>query len=180
MFRFLDNTIKQSLFISLLVFTSSAISQVLYQGDAVQLIDENGHAEIPNTYTSIANEAFRYKSELLSVNIPDSITEIGSDAFGSTGIVSVVIPDSVHTIGFRAFMHASSLENVVLGNGEDIIRDQLFEGTRIREITIPDNVTTINSRAFYNTPLKIFFWKLSFRNWTIFFLWYRLDHSDNT
>ena len=42
---------------------------------ALALIDENGHAEIPDTYTSIGADAFK-DSDLESVTIPDSVTEI--------------------------------------------------------------------------------------------------------
>ena len=45
------------------------------------LIDENGYAEIPNTYTTIGNYVFQNATSLTSIVIPDSVTSIGERAF---------------------------------------------------------------------------------------------------
>jgi hypothetical protein len=50
---------------------------------------------------------------LISITLPDSVTSIGEDAFyGCTGLVSIVIPNSVTTIGKSAFYDCYSLTNV--------------------------------------------------------------------
>ena len=83
---------------------------------------------IPDSVTSIGNEAFRDCKSLTSVNIPDSVTTIGSYAFYyCTSLTSVTIPDSVTTIGQNAFVYCSSLTSVTIG----------------------DSVTTIGNYAFY-------------------------------
>ena len=68
---------------------------------ALGLIDENGHAEIPDTYTSIGADAFK-NSNLKSVTIPDTITSIGDYAFYQAELTSVTIPASVKSIGDNA------------------------------------------------------------------------------
>ena len=68
---------------------------------ALALIDENGHAEIPDTYTSISADAF--ESNLKSVTIP-TITSIGDYAFFGTKLTSVFIPASVISIGDMVFL----------------------------------------------------------------------------
>jgi hypothetical protein len=61
---------------------------------ASSLIDSNGHAEIPNVYTMIADSAFAM-SNLETITIPNSIKHIGGEAFVGTNLSSVVIPSSV-------------------------------------------------------------------------------------
>jgi hypothetical protein len=99
----------------LLPFSNLALSNYtkLDPAAALALIDENGHAEIPNTYTSIGANAFANNSNLKSVTIPDSITSIGNNAFEYTALTSVIIPDAVTTIGEHAFS-GTSLTSVTI------------------------------------------------------------------
>ncbi len=85
--------------------------------------------EIPSSVTSIGDNAFSYCSGLTSVSIPNSITSIGSSAFeGCSGLTSVTIGNSVTSIGYGAFEGCSGLTSV----------------------TIPNSVTSIGAAAFYN------------------------------
>ena len=88
---------------------------------------------IPDSVTTIGNDAFCNCNSLTSVTIPDSVTTIGDYAFEDcSSLTSVTIPDSVTTIGNYAFLYCTSLTSV----------------------TIPDSVTTIRYAAFsYCTSL---------------------------
>ena len=57
---------------------------------------------IPNSVTNIGNSAF-YLNALTSVTIPDSVTIIRANSFGYNALTSVAIPSSVTIIGERAF-----------------------------------------------------------------------------
>ncbi|MBQ6979184.1 MAG: leucine-rich repeat protein, partial [Clostridia bacterium] len=68
---------------------------------------------IPDTLTSIGSYAFYYCSSLESIEIPDSVTSIGSYAFYyCSSLESIEIPDSVTSIGSYAFYGCKSLTSV--------------------------------------------------------------------
>ncbi len=66
-----------------------------------------------NTYqvNAIGNYAFYYCYNLKSINIPNSVTTIGSEAFYYCGLTSITIPNSVTNIGNGAF-HCGNLSSV--------------------------------------------------------------------
>ena len=76
-------------------------------------------------------------SGLTSVNIPDSVTSIGHQAYyACDGLTSVNIPDSVTSIGRAAFMESSNLTSVTIGNGITSIGDQAFyDCGSLKEVT---------------------------------------------
>jgi hypothetical protein len=89
------------------------------------------------------------------VTIPDSVTSIGDDAFFCCrGLTSVTIPDSVTSIGRTAFYYCSGLTSVTIGNGVTSIGDWAFDGcSGLTSVTIPDSVTSIGNYAFSNCLL---------------------------
>ena len=75
-------SLQQTIFALLLLFVLPPVTnaEVLKADIAQSLIDENGYAEIPNTYTTIGNYVFQYATSLTSIVIPDSVTSIGGRA----------------------------------------------------------------------------------------------------
>ena len=68
---------------------------------------------IPNTITSINDNAFEGYLDLISITIPNSVTSIGDHAFsGCSGLTSITIPNSVTEIGGYAFSGCSGLMDV--------------------------------------------------------------------
>ena len=105
---------------------------------------------IPDSVTTIGEEAFSGCYNLQSVVIPDSVTTIGDVAFGwCYKLQSVVIPDSVTTIGKCAFESCDNLQSVTIGNGVTEIGNSAFYNCyKLQSVVIPNSVTTIGKRAF--------------------------------
>lgn len=99
---------------------------------------------------SISDLAFSNCSELTSIIIPDSVTEIGKHAFfGCSGLSSITIPDSVTEIGQFAFRNCSQLTSITIPNGVTKISYGAFSGcSGLTSITIPNSVTKISDDAF--------------------------------
>ncbi len=118
-------------------------------------ISEDVEAVIPEEIdgrpvTTIGSLCFYQTTEIVSVEIPDSVTVIESQAFYcATKLVSVEIPDSVEKIGERAFAWCSSLQSVSLGTGVEEISNYCFNScVSLFEVKLEDNIKQIGMRAF--------------------------------
>ena len=88
--------------------------------------DNIASVTIPNTVTSIGYCAL-YATPITSINIPDSVTYIGNDAFRfCRQLTSVSIPHSVTIIGQEAFQYCSSLATVTIYNPDANIKPIAF------------------------------------------------------
>ena len=129
-------------------------------GDSVEIIPANlcrgmnklTSINIPNSVTSIGEEAFRACAGLTSVTIPNSVTRIGYEAFyGCSGLTSVTIGNSVTSIGYEAFFGCSSLTSVTIPNSVTRIGYGAFSGcSGLTSLTIGNSVTSIGDGAFAN------------------------------
>lgn len=102
-------------------------------------------------------DKFRIKNGILkkadvcgNVVIPDSVTEIGEEAFKDcTGLTSVVLPKSVKKIGYGAFEYCTNLTTIDIPDSVTEIGEKAFRGcTGLTTIDIPDSVTEIGRDAF--------------------------------
>ncbi|MBR4183072.1 MAG: leucine-rich repeat domain-containing protein, partial [Lachnospiraceae bacterium] len=83
------------------------------------------------------------------VTLPDTIEVIGNGAFRNTVISSINIPDSVKEIGERAFYSCGSLNSVEMGSGVEKIGEGTFlDCVALTRFTIGDNVSEIGKNAF--------------------------------
>ncbi|MCD7771100.1 MAG: leucine-rich repeat domain-containing protein, partial [Oscillospiraceae bacterium] len=94
-------------------------------------------------------------STLVTVELSESTTEIGSDAFSEcTSLCNISFPEGIISIGVFSFGNCISLSNVTLPDSLTTIGAEAFEGcTSLTSINIPANVTSAY-KAFCDSSLK--------------------------
>ena len=110
--------------------------------------------DFPDSETEIAMDAFFCCQRVARVIIPSSVSQIGSYAFsGCSSLVTLIIPDSVAQIGTGAFWSCSSLTSVVIPDSLTHIGVAAFlDCSSLETVTIPDSVTHIGNDAFSGCP----------------------------
>ena len=109
-----------------------------------------GSYTIPNSVTSVADNAFAGCVSLSGVVIPNNVTSLGDSAFfNCIGLAGITIGDGVSTIGTDTFYGCSNLANVLIGNGVTSIGDGAFTSCiRLTSMIIPDNVVNLGNAVF--------------------------------
>jgi len=115
---------------------------------------------VKDSTLTIADYAFVYAEELEGITIPDSVTNIGENAFGGcVGLESMTV-DSGNTVYHSSGNCIIDTENKILVAGcknstiptdstvTSIGEYAFFVNYEITSITIPDSVTSIGNRAF--------------------------------
>ena len=131
--------------------TAVVVTNYKYNGAAADVT-------IPSRYqgkpvTTIGHAAF-FNSAVTSVTIPDSVTSISDEAFiNCPKLTNISIPNSVTYIGFSAFSSCTSLKSITLPSSLSFISGALFLGcSQLTTIHIPVSVTSIGNNAFADCP----------------------------
>ena len=118
---------------------------------------------IPDNVTNICNNAFDCRFELTSIDIPNSVTSIGKNAFSGTGLTSLTIPKSVTSLSVDAFSNCKALNSIIVkeGNAKYDSRNKCNAIIETKSNTmilgcnntvIPDDVTCIGNSALSDCP----------------------------
>jgi len=108
-----------------------------HNGAAVYMIDEG---------------AFYNNPDIQSVELSDSIREIGKQAFyRCEGLKRAVIASGVYSIGEGAFLNCSQLEELQMGAGVTVVGQSAFNNCEsLKEVVLPEGLEQIGSGAFRN------------------------------
>lgn len=151
------------------ILNNTAVIVIRYKGTAADVT-------IPSRYkgkpvTMIDHAAF-FNSVVTSVTIPDSVTSIGDDAFvNCPQLTNISIPNSVTYIGFSAFAHCTSLmtvtypgsktqwdDDITKGSNNDVLENHLICG-KLEATFTADGTTfaqpqTINRGEKFTKPAE--------------------------
>ena len=81
--------------------------------------------------------------------MPDSVEEIGADAFNDTAIKTIVIPKKVKKILDHTFTFCSELTKVNFNNVEEIGEDAFSHSDKINNIYLGEKVKKVEENAIY-------------------------------
>lgn len=100
--------------------------------------------------TSIYYEGiFRSDKNLVSVTLPESLTDLGNSTFDCSNLTTINLPEGLTSIGQRVFSGCSSLANIKLPEGLTSIGREAFEGcSSLTSVNLPEGVTSIGQEAF--------------------------------
>ena len=115
-----------------------------------ELIDENGHLEIPAGTRKILPDTLMNCENLTSVVIPQGVTIIGNCSFiGCNNLRHVELPEGLQTIAAYAFSCCFALESIVIPESIRIIAHGAFRRcTGLTRVAIPRSVSVVGERAF--------------------------------
>ena len=142
-------------------FTYCPITTVTY-GEGVTSIPFNAWKDcatlqtvnLPSTLTMIEGFAFSNCTNLKNIDIPATVTTIGENAFGDTGIETLVLPNTISDIGDYAFS-GSEISSINIPTSQTTIGLCWFYGcNNLKSIVIPDTITYIGEGAFGCTGLE--------------------------
>ena len=134
--------------------------RVIEIGDSAFEDNHLSQIVIPGNVKKIGNKAF-YKNKLADVTILDGTLSIGARAFKGIEskvdvgnvITSLEIPDSVIEIGAAAF-YGNKLSSVKIPNRMSKIEEGTFKNNEIKDLTLPANLIEIGESAFENNKLN--------------------------
>lgn len=106
---------------------------------------------IPNSVTTIGDNAFYRCSGLTSLTLSNSVTTVGDNAFNQCrNLTSLTLSNSLTTIGNFAFEDCRGLTSLTLPNSVTTIGDHAFDGcSGLTSLSFPNSVATIGDYAFY-------------------------------
>ena len=108
------------------------------------------HINLPSGLKKVGSYAFARCENIISLLLPETLSEINEAAFAELGVSSITIPENVLIISPCLFSHCHNLITVNLGNSTTEIGIRAFTSSSIQYIEIPNSVNVINMQAFAN------------------------------
>lgn len=124
---------------------------VIRIGDAVFRYGLLDTITIPNSIKSIGWEAFAYCYDLYDISLPESVVEIGENAFYETGWYREQTEDILYLdnccLGYKSVVVPDKL---VIRENTRVIADNAFWGCEnVITLVLPNTLTHIGNEAFY-------------------------------
>lgn len=113
---------------------------------------------LPDSLKEIGGEAFRGCAKLKTVHLGSGLTSIGEEAFAfCDALQEITLPAGLVSIGEYAFWHCSALADVEVPPGVRDLPDGAFGQCRsLSHIVLPQSLETIGDLAFATAALEVF------------------------
>lgn len=121
-------------------------------GVLIKYVGNGGEVIIPDTVTEIGQNAFDRSQKLTCIRVPSSVIKIGISAFHDCkNLNKVILPDTLVEIMDFAFEDCQKLTEIVIPNSIKTIRERTFGSCwNLNKVVLPENLVSISDRAFYN------------------------------
>lgn len=108
--------------------------------------------EIPDTVTSIGEYAFSKCENVTEINLPEGIEVIEEGTFSECrNLTDITIPESVRKIEENAFFKCRNIKEINIPFGVTRIERDTFKNcVSLKNMTLPESVTFIGSAAYNN------------------------------
>lgn len=94
-------------------------------------------------------------SNISSLTIPNSVTEIGGSAFQQSAFEEVILSSNLTTLGVQAFYSCSNLKSIAIPSSLKIIPEYAFNYCRnLKEIIFNEGLLEIQDQAFVSVPIE--------------------------
>ncbi|MBQ3344846.1 MAG: leucine-rich repeat protein, partial [Kiritimatiellae bacterium] len=114
---------------------------------------------LPDSVTNIAAQAFYGCSSLTEVRLPESLSTLGSEAFRNcSSLTAAALPENVTSIGSRAFQGCSNLSALTLPRGLGALPDYVFAGcSSLDSFVVPAAVTNLGNYIVSGSTTAIYY-----------------------
>lgn len=106
--------------------------------------------QIPDTVTKLQALAFCFAQNLEVVDIPDSVTEIGTSCFAHSSIKRIEFPKNLEIIESYMCYNCTNLTSVVADINGYINLEAFMNCSNLTDVYLGDNCTSIRGSAFEN------------------------------
>ena len=104
--------------------------------------------QLPDTVTSVGKNAFAY-NYLQSINIPNSVTTIGEEAFAGNNFSTIEISENVNTIEDGAFRNCKELQKIKFPDSAQNLGTMLVANCiKLTDVGLPQGIETITAGMF--------------------------------
>lgn len=142
------------------IVKATAKGEITYRlyDDHAELVSYNGkdiNVKLPDEVegkplTKVLEMAFQKQNSLESVQLPDSVTEIGWYAFSRcSNLKKIVLPQNLKELPSNMFEYCESLESIALPDGLQVIGKAAFSNcSKLKEVELPEGLEMIGKQAF--------------------------------
>lgn len=130
----------------------------LYSKDGrvlIALCKRVSHLAVAEGCRKIAKKACCNIEELSSVELPDSLTVVGTYAFAHSGLKEMTLPSSVRVIAEKACFYCRSLKSIRINEGLRRIDNSAFEESGLESLFIPASIDSIGASIVARTPVVV-------------------------